>query len=377
MSRSRTIHPAAWWLWALLLAWATMRTSNPILLAVIAAVVGYVVVNRRSRAVWGSAFRIMLGLGVVTIAFTVLLQVVLGTRVPGHVLFRLPSWQLPSWTDGLSVGGPVTGEALLSAGTAGLRLAVLVLCFGAANSLAHPGRLLNLLPAALYELGVAAVVALTLVPQLAESIARVRRAQRLRGRSLTGIRSLRGLLVPVLEQSLERAITLAASMDSRGYGRSGAIDPRLRRLTRLVLLLGVCAALAGTFLVIDPARPHRLGVIALILGTALAVAASVWTGRQVHRTRYRRESWGRSDWLTVLPAVVTVCAYVIGHPHLGDNGAVAWQWPTLPLIPFLATLCAALPGAITPPTADPDDYESVPAMRSARVADDARPVMHT
>ena len=56
-----------------------------------------------------------------------------------------------------------------------------MICVGAANSLANPKRLLRSMPAALYEVGTALVVAITILPQLADSLRRVRAAQRLRG----------------------------------------------------------------------------------------------------------------------------------------------------------------------------------------------------
>ncbi len=44
---ARLLHPGAWWLWALSLAYAAMRTTNPVLLVTIAAVAGLVVAARR------------------------------------------------------------------------------------------------------------------------------------------------------------------------------------------------------------------------------------------------------------------------------------------------------------------------------------------
>jgi energy-coupling factor transport system permease protein len=218
---ARLLHPGAWWLWALGLAFAAMRTTNPVLLLAIAAVAALVVAERRGQAPWARAYGLLLRLGLLTVGVSVLLKVLLGARAPGHQVLWLPEIPLPHWLGGLSLGGPLTGEALLNAFVAGLRLAVLIACFGAANALAHPARLVRLLPAALYELGVAVVVAMTFVPHLAESLSRVRGAQRLRGRPVTGLRGLRGITVPVLEEALARAIGLAASMDSRGYGRHG------------------------------------------------------------------------------------------------------------------------------------------------------------
>ncbi|UQX87268.1 energy-coupling factor transporter transmembrane protein EcfT [Jatrophihabitans telluris] len=348
MSRPRLIHPVAWWLWALGLAWATMQTSNIPLLLVIAAVCGFVVSARRARTVWGNAFGLLLVFGAVGIVVTVLLQVLIGTRTPGHVVLTLPQWDLPAWTDGLSVGGPVTGEALLDSATKGLRLAVLMACFGAANSLAHPGRLLVLVPAALYELGVAVVVALTLIPQLTAALARVRDAQRLRGRRTTGLRAIRGIGVPVLEEALEGSIALAASMDSRGYGRSAALPARVRRLTHLVLLLGLGAALVGSYFVVDPSAAHGWGVLGLAVGSGLAVVAGLYSGRRLRRTRYRHDPWGGPEWLILVSVAVPLACFALADANPGASGVL--RWPSLPLVPFLGLLLAALPGLTGGPT---------------------------
>ncbi len=80
---------------------------------------------------------------------------------PGHVLFRLPELRLPSWAASVRVGGAVTSESLVGALYDGLRLSMLFVCFGAANTLASPYRLLRCLPASLYEAGVAVTVALS------------------------------------------------------------------------------------------------------------------------------------------------------------------------------------------------------------------------
>ena len=344
---ARLLHPGAWWLWALSLAYAAMRTTNPVLLVTIAAVAGLVVAARRVRAPWARAFGMLLRLGLLAIVITVLLQVVVGFRTHGHVLFRLPSVPLPHWTAGLSLGGPVTAESLLNAFDAGLRLAVLITCFGAANSLAHPARLVRILPAALYEVGVAVVVAMTFVPQLAEATVRVRMAQRLRGRPLTGLRGVRGLVVPVLEESLERAIRLAASMDSRGYGRRADQPVWMRRVTGGVVLLGLGGAIAGAYQVIDASSDHRRGVGVLVGGTAVAVAGAMLAGRRVNRTRYRPDPWGWPEWFVVACGLAAAASYR-GFVHDPVNAGLPLAWPALPVVPFLGTLVAALPAFVTP-----------------------------
>ncbi len=112
-------------------------------------------------------------------------------------------------------------------------------CIGAANALASPRRLLKSLPGALYEMGVACVVALTFAPQLVTDARRIRAARRLRGRTRG---SFRTTAMPVLEGALDRSVELAAAMDSRGYGRTAQVPrgtaPDHRRSAVLLGLLG-------------------------------------------------------------------------------------------------------------------------------------------
>src|SRR5207342_1544461 len=105
----------------------------------------------------------------------------------------LPQLPLPGWMAGITVGGPVSLEGVLAAVYDGMRLATLLCCIGAANALANPKRALRMLPGALYELGVAVTVAITLAPQLVESVQRVRRARKLRGDTGAGRHAVRAI----------------------------------------------------------------------------------------------------------------------------------------------------------------------------------------
>ena len=125
-------------------------------------------------------------MGLVVVAIRVAFAIVVGAPVPGRVLMHLPEVTLPDWAAGVRLGGDVTLEGLLGAVYAGLQLATMLTCVGAANALANPRRLLRAVPGALYEVGVAVVVALSFTPQLVEGVSRVRAARRLRGRAHTG-----------------------------------------------------------------------------------------------------------------------------------------------------------------------------------------------
>ncbi len=125
---------------------------------------------RREDAPWARAFGLYLRIGLVIVVLRVLLRIVFAGDTGTTVLFTLPELPLPGWFAGVGVGGPVTAEALVAAFVDGLRLATILICFGAANCLANPKRLLRLLPNALYEIGAAVTVALSVAPQLAESV---------------------------------------------------------------------------------------------------------------------------------------------------------------------------------------------------------------
>src|SRR5450759_1711449 len=109
-----------------------------------------------------SPFGAFLRLGLFVIAMRVLLEALLGGGVPGQtVLLNLPQIPLPTGAGGVRLGGAVTLEGVLAAAYDGARLAAVLACIGAANALASPRRLLRYVPATLYEVGTALVVALT------------------------------------------------------------------------------------------------------------------------------------------------------------------------------------------------------------------------
>jgi energy-coupling factor transport system permease protein len=347
----RAVHPIAWWIWAIGLATAASRTTNVLLLLLILAVLGFVVSHRRTDAPWARAFRYYLYLALVVIAVRVLFRSVFATGMAptDHILFRLPRLTPPEWYAGVQIGGAVSLEAALAAATDGLRLAVLLCCVGAANTLANPKRALRVLPGALYELGVAVTVAISVAPQLIESLLRVRRARRLRAGRGRGVRALRSLVVPVLEEALDRSLRLAAAMDSRGYGRAGTTSRGSRRITAAALLAGMLALCAGVFGLLDAAGPRLLGLPTLLGGSLLCAVGLAVGSRRVRRTSYRPDPWRRPEWLVaacgIVPAVV-----LIGTGAADLNPAFPpLHWPTLPLAPTIAILVAALPAVVTPP----------------------------
>ncbi|MEU9931022.1 energy-coupling factor transporter transmembrane component T [Streptomyces anulatus] len=366
----RTLHPVAWWIWALALATAVSRTNNPLLLFLVLAVLGHVITLRRTEAPWARGFKYYLCLALTVVAIRVIFRAVFATGITphDHYLFSLPRIPTPDWYAGIRLGGPVSLEALLSAATDGLRLACMLCCIGAANTLANPKRALRVLPGALYELGVAVTVSISVAPQLVQSVQRVARARRLRAGRNKGLKALRGIVVPVLEDALERSLRLAAAMDSRGYGRAGSATPRSRRLTGALMLLGMCGLCAGAYGLLDATAPKLLGLPALAVGSALCLAGLRLGGRRVTRTTYRPDPWRFAEWAVASCGVLSaVLLFVdVGYNPAELNPSIyPLSWPTLPLVPAAAILLAGAAGFLAPPASAPTPYITAPRTEEA------------
>jgi len=347
----RAVHPAAWWGWAVGMAVAASTTDNPLLLLLELAVVALVVANRRGSSPWARAFRLYLWLGLAIIVVRVVLHVVVGLKFGTIVVLDLPEVTLPSWAAGIQLGGTVYLEGLIAAAVLGLRLAVIIACIGAANALANPKRLLRSLPSALHEIGSAVVVSVSVAPQLAESVQRVRRARQLRGDTTRGIRSVPSVALPVLEDTLERSLLLAAAMDSRGYGRSAGAPTSRRMTTGAVTLLGLLASAVGIYGVLDTSTPVLMGTPLLLAGLVLS-AVGLWLGgRHVERTTYRPDLWRGAEWLTIGCGAVAAAVFVAlsrTDPQGLEMPLSPLAFPPLPLAAVVGLLVGALPAYLTP-----------------------------
>lgn len=353
----RALHPIVWWIWALALAVAINRTTNLLLLCLALGVMGCVVANRRIEAPWARAFKYYLGLGLVVIFSRVVFRIIFTTVVqPGdQVLFRLPSL---TWAK-VSLGGPVTLQSLVFGLSDGLRLATMLCCIGAANVLANPKRALRVLPGVLHEFGVALVVAVSFAPQLVESLARVRRAQRLRPAQGGRMHMVRRLLIPVLEDALERSLRLAASMDSRGFGRGRDAASGVRRNSRLtgaVSLAGLVLVVAGVYEYLHDGLNQVLEMVTIAIGCLLMVCTLALDSRRVRITRYRPDRWSLPEWIVTASGLA--CFFTLFF-YGNDLNPVTVGWPTLPAGAAGAILFAVLPAFATPRPPRTDSTVSV------------------
>jgi energy-coupling factor transport system permease protein len=331
------------------LAAAATGTTNPLLLLMIVGIAGVTVSLRRSDHPWSQSFRLYLFFGLLIVVIRVLFRVLLGGGYGGVALLELPEIPLPDWVGDIRLLGPITLESVLAGLYDGMRLATIVICVGAANSLANPKRLLKSMPPALYEIGTAIVVAVALLPQLADSLRRVRAARQLRGVPSSRIGRLRGVVVPVMEDALERSMSLAAGMDARGYGRAGDLTRAQRRTTGMLMLTGLVGICIGTYALLDQTAPRWLVLPGLVGGVALAAGGFWSAGRRVHRSRYRPDRW-RAAEIGVTLSGTAVAAGVLGllygdpllHPALD---AV----PTVTTSALVIVLLGILAAFVSPP----------------------------
>jgi energy-coupling factor transport system permease protein len=349
----RSLHPMAWWLWALGLAVVASRTTNPLLLGAVIGVVTWVVLARRGDNPWASAFRLYALAAVVVVAMRVFFQIVFGGGQGGHVLVWLPQLALPHYAAGVHLLGDLSVESLLIGLYGGLRLATMLICLGGANALANPRRMLRSMPSALHEVSTAVVVALSVFPQLAESVVRTTMARKLRPAShVNRLAAILAVVVPVLEDALDRSLLLASSMDSRGYGRTGDRSRRSSVVVGALLLTGLAGMAVGAYALLDATTPRYLATPVLIAGVVVGSVGLLLSGRGVARTAYRPDHWYAAEVVTAASGLAAAALSFLsaGVDPLDLNPSVyPLTWPQLPLLALSAVLLGLVPILAAPP----------------------------
>jgi energy-coupling factor transport system permease protein len=223
----RAIHPAAWIAWATCAGAVAFLTTDPIYLLLLWAVSWFVYASHRSDADHARSFRVF--------AVGAVVAVVLRTAL---VFFGT-----------ISVAN--TSFSFLE----GFRLGTILVIFGTFNAVTDPFGLVRMAPRHFHEPALAAALALSIAPRTVGSVGRVREAQRLRGLTVHGVRTLPALAVPVLERGLEEAHALAESMDARGHGRGRRSRYRPQPWTVASSAVVIAAVAAGaTFLTASVGR---------------------------------------------------------------------------------------------------------------------------
>jgi energy-coupling factor transporter transmembrane protein EcfT len=352
----RPYHAVTWFVWALAGTASIQMASSPVYVALVIGIAWLVVSAYALPGPFARAFPILLALGVVFALLRVVLMA-LTTHGGVDVLFATPSFTMPDFLGGFTVGGSIDLPIVLQAANEGLVIIGVIAVFGAFNAVASHFELVQALPRAFYEIGLVIVVSLAFVPSTVTAVGDVREADRARtgGRVVRRGRLLRQL-VPVLESGLERAVTLAESMDSRGFAHGGA-SPR----DRIAGWCGVVSlvALASSFVALIARSTTAAALLALggVVGLLAAVRlASVGEAR----VRYRRRRLAAADWWMMAGAVAAPVTLAV--LSLAGDDSLTWapsplRWPSLHVLPVLALLGLLTPllrrSAVSTPVASP------------------------
>jgi energy-coupling factor transport system permease protein len=329
--------PAVVWLtWALSAAACVQLATSPVYVALVIGVAALVVSVHGLDTPFSRTFPTLLAVGIAFALLRMVLTVATTHGGPGATLFTTPEFSLPDALGGFTVGGSVELEILLQSAAEGFAVVGVMGVFGAFNAVVSHYELVQSAPRAFYELGVVMIVALAFVPQTIGAISSVRDADRARtgGRVVRRGRLVR-LVVPILETGMERAVSLAESMDSRGFGRGVATArERLSGWCGFLSLL----ALGGAFVALVGQARLAAVVLGLIGSVALATAVLVASSR-TRRVRYRPRRLTGIDWMVI--AVLLAAPGALALLTVAGDDSLTWsasplRWPTFQLLPALA-----------------------------------------
>jgi len=341
----RRLDPRTWLIWGLAASLPALLGRNPfpLVLVLIAALSVRAAWSASSPSIasWSGLVRLTIFFALIGVVFNVLT-----VRSGNHVIATIPR-QIPLLHGDLTLNALIYG--LLSA-LAGITLVLVGATVAASLDWAT---LVRLLPPGLTTIAVAGSVAFAFLPQTARAFVDIKEAQAARGHRLRGARDLVPLLAPLLTGGLERALTLAESLESRGFG--APVDPGKRPSiwTGIATAIGLASGVAGAYLfAVD--RLAEAGLAVAVAGVCLVLVIRKSRPATVGRTRYRDPEWRLVDSLVTAASLGAAVATLAGsnfnpaalryepYPDLGS--------PAVSL-PVLAALLLLLAPAFVAPRA--------------------------
>lgn len=292
-----TLHPITWWIVGLSLSLSATMTLNLATLVFICTIGLLPLLGGKPIF---DRMRLYLLVALVIAASRIIFRMIFnpGTNA-GNVLFYFPKLELDlGFGSVIGILGNFTTTALTQSLVEGLRLSAIVLGIGFAAGMANPRQLLKSTPAALYEISTAVSMALNLAPQLIKSSERVRLARKLRGRS-NKLGAMAGIVIPVLEDSIDASLELAASMDARGFGR--VTSKKVSLLVSVMILLAIALAGIGSYLLIAVGSSQ---IYFLVIAVLLSLGALIVGSLNNVKTQLIRNRFGRYDLVPLVSCFI-------------------------------------------------------------------------
>lgn len=306
MNKYLEVHPVTYWLLGLLSVLTSCLSFDLTTLGLI--VLLSLGISSLVKGFGEIKLYLVLGL---TIAFNRLLFAIVFNYQPSSksLIFALPRLQLDLGALGhLQMLGDFSVEAFNSAAIQALRLMAIVMSIGFSAAMANPRKLLKYTPAAFYEFAASISVAINLVPQLTSSIKRIKQARLIKHQDRQRFLSI---VIPVLEDAIDSSLALAASMDSRGFGRNSKLLPQQLRNLRSLLLIALLALFAAVFSLLGETSLNLLALPCTILGLLALSVNLVLASRYSVRTSARKHKFSYIDFC-LLSIAVLACAVAIG-----------------------------------------------------------------
>ena len=336
-SPSQVIDSRAWLIWLIAMLFVALSTRNPFYQALLMM---WIVITWQSPKNSPTLFGLknIVHFGVFAIFFGTLFN-----ALTVHV-GQTTLWSIPGNIPILS--GSVTLEAAAFGASSGFTIVLLILIFTRFSLAIDYPDLLRLMPAALFEMGLMISISLTLIPNMRRAWRDIRHTQALRGHRIQGLRDIAPLVVPLVVNGLERALTLAEAMEARGYARR---DTTLDRPTKLLFGMSLIGLLmfvvANTFI-----NLNRF----IVIGTVMICIIGIGFGLRrlnasITRTRFRQNHWAWNETLVTISALVIVTAFLVATPQILNFST----YPRLEMPPFnpwlgITTIAAAIPALLTP-----------------------------
>ena len=344
----RPWHALTWVVWAVAATASLQVAPSPVYVVLVIAIAFVVVSVFGGAGGYARAFPVLVGAALVFAVLRVVLTA-LTTHGGSDVLWTTPSFGVPDWLGGFTVGGSVEGPVVAQAAAEGFVVVGVIAVFAAFNAVASHHELVQALPRAFHEVGLVIAVGLAFVPATIDAIRDVRAADRARtgGRPVRRGRLVRQI-VPVLDLGLERAITLSESMDARGFAR-GATSGR-DRAAGWTGLAGLVALGAAFVALVAGEGAWSLGLT--VTGGAAVVGAVLLASAATERERYRPRRLTPGDVVVMAAACAAPVALVIVDAAGDDSltwAASPLRWPTLHVLPVLALALLAVPLVRRPP----------------------------
>ncbi len=289
-----TLDSRSWLAWGVACIVPLLVSRHPILILTLLCIVVSVraVCTPPAAVRWRWIARIALlvaGLGVIFNTLTV--------RTGNQIWFHLPvlEWAV-TWN--AVVYGLVSGLAMLTLVLTGITVAAGL----------DWTALTRVLPRQFGTLAASGSVAWAFLPGASLAVTDIREAQAARGHEMRSARDLLPIVVPLLDTSLSRALTISEALEARGFGATLTTPGQRTRMNYWMPALLIGALVGAYALAIGDSR---IAVIAGVVAVAGLLGVIRTPNSGPRTTRYRQHHLSRREWIVILASATSLGVFLV------------------------------------------------------------------